>query len=221
MTKDELLEKYADINVDDGWWTDTYKDFIDCLALAGITTYSRGICFTGFWSQGDGAQFRTFDHDLLGLVQAAQKWMLEQWPDYEGKGENGADAGGPIIAALHRYCVALLDSQEVYLMDGDTRSLMEDTAITVSTRSGTYCHSGGMSVEVTFAIDNYPDDDSTGGDLEALFTEHMRALADALYKTLQEEYEFQTAEEQVWEAIVANGLDEELTHDEEEEPCNA
>lgn len=221
MTKDELIEEYRDINVDHDWWECTYEDFIERLAEAGITVTTSDISFSGFWSQGDGAQFSLSGHTLLELVEGAQKWMVEEWPAYEGKGEDGKHTGGPIIEELHNYCVALLQSQEVYLLDGEARSIMNDTEVEVSTRDSFHCHSGGMSVEIEAGYDvNITDEQMR--ELQQLFTEHLRALADALYDELESEYDYQTEDEQVWDTIVANGLDEELTQDEEDdEPCNA
>ena len=221
MTKDELIEEHRDINVDyRGWWEFTYEDFIERLAEAGITVTTSDISFSGFWSQGDGAQFSMSNHTLLELVEGAQKWMVKQWPDYEGKGEDGKDAGGPIIEALHSYCVALLEEHEVKLLGGELRAVMDGVEVACKVDGGHYCHSGYMKAEIDAGYDVDVTDEQVR-EIEQLFTEYLRALADALYETLEEEYNYQTADEQVWDAIVANGLDEELTQDEEdEEPCN-
>lgn len=217
-TKDELIDKYRSINVDHDWWRFVFDDFIERLAEAGLRVPFQNINFSGFWSQGDGAKFSMDDHSVLNLTVAAQKWVLEEWPKYQGKGEDGSNTGGPIIAAIHGYCEALLKQFEAGLLDGTLREEMGSASISVRS-SGFYNHSGYMVVDLDYGCGDavfamHPDEDS--------LTDALRGLADALYKTLEQEYEYQTADEQVWETIEANGLDEELNDDEEEsEACNA
>ena len=51
-----LLEKYWDINVDDSFWYESLiEEFENQLTIAGFVDIK--ICFTGFYSQGDGLNF--------------------------------------------------------------------------------------------------------------------------------------------------------------------
>ena len=66
--------------------------------------------------------------------------------------------------------------------------------------TGHYCHSGCMSVEVEHNEDRYRDI----GDAEEEITQLMRDFADWIYERLSDEYDYQTSDEAVEEAIRAN-----------------
>ena len=66
--------------------------------------------------------------------------------------------------------------------------------------TGHYCHSGCMSVEVEHNEDRYRDI----GDAEEEITQLMRDFADWIYDRLSDEYDYQTSDEAVEEAIRAN-----------------
>lgn len=54
--KRQVLDRYRDINTDGLDWFDfVYEDYISELKSLGF--YDIDICFSGFWSQGDGASF--------------------------------------------------------------------------------------------------------------------------------------------------------------------
>lgn len=80
--QDAILDKHRDWNVDGGydWWEAVYEQFIEAMKEVGIevdtrterthkgkTFESPAICFSGFWSQGDGACFngRVADWNLV------------------------------------------------------------------------------------------------------------------------------------------------------------
>ena len=66
--------------------------------------------------------------------------------------------------------------------------------------TGHYCHSGCMSVEVEHNEDRYRDI----GDAEEEITQLMRDFADWIYRQLVSEYDYQTSDDAVEEAIRAN-----------------
>lgn len=66
--------------------------------------------------------------------------------------------------------------------------------------TGHYCHSGCMSVEVEHNEDRYRDI----GDAEEEITQLMCDFADWIYERLSDEYDYQTSDEAVEEAIRAN-----------------
>lgn len=68
---------------------------------------------------------------------------------------------------------------------------------------GHYVHSRMMDVEVEHADD--PERDLQGDD--KILTELLRDFADWIYKQLREEYDYQTSDEVVDEAILANNYD--------------
>jgi len=68
--KQKAIEKLYDINVDYEWWDFLFEDFANIADILGIDLrqkkvfqmdggmrYEPSICFSGFSSQGDGAQF--------------------------------------------------------------------------------------------------------------------------------------------------------------------
>lgn len=183
----ELIEKYRDINVDHDWWDCVYDCFREDMEQAGIEV--DDMRFSGFWSQGDGASFTGymrskpfFDHHKL--------------------------------AETYPYITKLM------AMGGDfTLSI---------TRTGhRYVHENTVSVDLSFTDMFYtivPRDD---GGLRDAIAEQWDKLLDAeylalidtvqdivrdycrdLYHRLEEEYDYLTSDEAVWEAIVANELDQ-------------
>ena len=82
-----------------------------------------------------------------------------------------------------------------------------------------YCHSGTMSLAVFEPIEGDDADyaEEVHEHVETTLTELFRDLADWLYVKLEKEYGYLTGDEAVWEAIVANDLDELEDEDEDEE----
>jgi hypothetical protein len=54
MTKDELIEKYRDINVEDDWWEWVYADFTCDMSKVGVSVDK--LWFDGFYHQGSHAE---------------------------------------------------------------------------------------------------------------------------------------------------------------------
>lgn len=62
--KEKVLEKYRDFNVDCDFWSEVIiEDWKEKLENYGFI--SPEICFSGFWSQGDGASFTCKNTDIL------------------------------------------------------------------------------------------------------------------------------------------------------------
>lgn len=199
MTRTELLEKHRDINVHDDWWQPTYDAFADDMRLKGIRVDK--MYFSGFSSQGDGACFegRVSDWSVFlptvgvtcpaVIALAKEHWTLT----VEHRG---------------RYCHEHSTHFDIYMPNPDD-------------------HGGYGSLPFAEKYTPYPwdaDDIRTLAWLALLdrvdyakleeamqeaFRDHMRDL----YKRLEEEYEYLTSDDAVWEAIEANGLHEELTEE--------
>lgn len=185
MTEDQkaaLIERYRDINVDYRWWDYTYDDFAVICKILGIEMDKHGPSFSGFWSQGDGASF-TGSFTPVG-IEKAPALMREHAPKDE---------------ELHRIADKLCEINLIYFAKfyGSIK------------RSGHYCHSHAMSVEIGMSDeeeDYWPDE--VFEIVETTFQDLMRDLADWLYAQLEAEYDHLTSDEVVWDAIVANELDE-------------
>ena len=201
MDKQALIEKYRHINVDFGdWHEDIIANFKDKMAAIGFeVTNTR---FSGFWSQGDGASFEGTICDPLKFFE-----------------HTGFDSGYP----------------QLY------RIIKAGGFFTLSIHStGRYVHSNTMLTS-DFEFDDwrtltYPTDTDRvreavveklqqllykefreSSRIEDEFLEYMRDKADELYRELGAEYDFLTNDDEVWEAIIANELDEDEDENEETE----
>ena len=182
----ELIEKHRDINVDHDWWDCTYDHFMEDMEQVGITV--KDMRFSGFWSQGDGASFTGYIHN--------NKLFFEH----------------------HKLT-------ETYPMITKLMAMGGDFTLSIDRTSHRYVHENTVSVDLSFAdmfFGLVPQDD-----LRSAVAEHLDRLLDAeylalidevntiirgycgdLYRRLKEEYDYLTSDEAVWEAIVANDLDE-------------
>lgn len=187
MTEDQkaaLIERYRDINVRYEWWDATYDNFAEICKILCIELDKNEPSFSGFWSQGDGASFT--GHFSPYGVEKAPALMREHAPKDE---------------ELHRIADKLCEINLIYFAKfyGDI------------TRSGYYCHSHTMGVEIVVWDEDEDEDywpDEVFSIVEETFLDLMRDLADWLYKTLEAEYYYLTSDEAVWDAIEANELDE-------------
>lgn len=91
---------------------------------------------------------------------------------------------------VHRIALALQKAQQPYLYQ------LEAT----STHYGRYNHSGCMNVEVSHSESLYRDI----GDSEDDIRTALRDFADWIYKKLEDDYNYQNADDQVDESITAN-----------------
>jgi len=75
-TQTKILEKYQDINTDFEWWEPTIETIVTALELLGW--YDVKVYFSGFYSQGDGAQFNgRYSYNKGALTQVKKdypKW---------------------------------------------------------------------------------------------------------------------------------------------------
>lgn len=195
MTKDELIDKYRDINVDDDWWYESvYEWFEEKCHEQGVnilttqrSNYADGqvrmekdITWSGFWSQGDGAAFSGAVVDLnKAVVDFANRYPI-----------------------TYKHAVELNGYFRYWWKIGRGNNITE----------------GDLEVEDIY---HYLEDDHPFTELwQEQLEEELRQLepelsdlsADLctlLYNALQDEYEAMTTDEAVWNTIVANDLDKE------------
>lgn len=182
----------------DEWWDATYEDAVRCAAILGIeiaerrqpwrniTTGKEGVSispaifFSGFWSQGDGACFEgsyAFKADAAKAIR-----------DH-----------APVDEKLHAIAddLATLPYGEGWgarIKTSGRSSFLSDSDVSVEFDDAALRESG--------ATDDLPQAEFTAG--EKLITQAMRAFADWLYRQLEEEYDYQNADEQVDDSIIAN-----------------
>lgn len=178
--RSELIEKYRDINTDHDWWDCTYEDYALMLVEKGIS--ATDFAFSGFYSQGDGASF-------CGKINMAQFLKAH---DLEAK------YPATTFFALRR-----------------------EVSANLYRKSSHYSHEATVNVNFGDDIYNeYDDDDLRSEVYEAMSDQYLydeedldddvlnicRSYMQDLYSKLREEYEYLTADEVVWETIVANDL---------------
>ena len=187
--RERLLERHRYINVNhDDWYTHVYEFFKADMREVGIEVWRT--YFTGFCSQGDGACFEgTLDNALTYLDHHHK----DQYPMIRKLLGHG---GGLYVRCehrgsyYHRYCTE-------FWVDADTLTGIVDQP--------TEFH--------TTIVEQWQSDlDSEMSDFEKDVIEQWRTYMQDLYRKLEEEYDYQTSDEAVWETIEANELDE----DEEE-----
>ena len=163
-TREQLLEKYHDVNVDHGsdWHEHVLEHQQELFKAAGWIVELEDMRFCGFWSQGDGASF-------IG--------------QFVGSADTPA------------WIKTLLDADEVQVH-----------AVRGSSR---YAHHNTCRTELEeYGADLTEAQDALLVQFEADIEEQRVALCQQLYAALEEAYEYYTAEEQVWEWIECNVLDD-------------
>lgn len=185
------------------------------------------IFFSGFCHQGDGAQFATDAFTIAGILRKGAEALRAPDPanpedkggayhfllDQVDKPASERWAAGAAVLALYQ---AVESTFAVHQLSAEHGAILSDAHIRVELGNNRYSHSGYMNV----VIDPPDEDEYTAASTETKAlcdaigeTEWweglLRAIADALHEDLEEEHDYQTSDEQVWEAITANGLDEE------------
>jgi hypothetical protein len=187
----ELIEKYRDINVDYGDWSDwVIEDFKEDMKAIGIEVDK--IYYTGFWSQGDGACFEGNIYAPLFINNFADTDypMLRMLLDV---------GGGIYLSVKH---------SGHYYHENCTSWSYEVDSFEVALSS-----TNDFQDEVIRSYDQALDLETHEFEKEAI--EFMKGKMRELYRRLEEEYNHLTSDESVWEAIIANELH--LNTDESEE----
>lgn len=188
MTKDELIEKYRDINVEYvDWWDCVYDDFTSDMAEKHIMVQDTR--FSGFWSQGDGASFTGYISNNLEFLKA--HGLTETYPFITKLIHHGGDFTLRIERSSSHY--------------------VHENTVSVSVEGCAYFHHVlPTSDDLREAIVDQWDTD-LDAEYERIWedvTDIIRDYCRDLYRKLQEEYDYLTSDEAVWEAIEANELNE-------------
>lgn len=193
--KQALIEKHRDINVSYfDWWDCIYDGFDEEMGAKGIHIYEKH--FSGFWSQGDGASFTGYIKDNALFLKAHEltetyPWvtkLLEMNGDFTLSIERGSNR-----RYVHENTVGVnLSFTDLFthvLPRDDLRSAIAD------------CWDKLLEAEY----------ETLAGTAQTIIRDHCRDL----YRRLEEEYDYLTSDEAVWEAIESNELFE-IDEDEEE-----
>jgi hypothetical protein len=182
--RERLLEKYRYINVEhDHWWGSVYEQFREDMKAVGINV--TRMYFSGFWSQGDGACFEgLFDSALTYLDHhhKDQYPMIRKLLEHEGEVYANCRHSGRYY---HQNCTE-------FWVDSDT--------LTGMLPQPTEFHE-------TIAEQWQSQLEDEVSDLENDVIEQWRTYMGDLYRKLEEEYDYLTSDEAVWDTIEANELD--------------
>ena len=192
MDKD-LIDKHRLINVEHDWWDSVYVDFHRICEILGIDLDKDEPSFTGFSSQGDGASF-------TGQYRAyLQRGYADNPPTlYSETAPAKIREHAPEDEELHRIADELCMLSRVYF----------PIYIKIERfRRSSYVHEQTMDCYVE-PMEGDPDnwDEEVHAYVQEQGTLLMRDLARWLYRTLENEYDYLTSDEVVWESIQANEL---------------
>ncbi len=186
-----LIDRYRDINTDHEWWDSIYSNFKKRMEAIGIRV--ERMYFSGFWSQGDGACFEGWVDDwslFLPTVGITNDVLME--------------------FANNHWAFSVKHSGHYYhenctVFDADMPNPDGEDDDWFIERYSPYKVDDFRSVVWLVVLRGF-DFSSMEETFRDAFKGHMRQL----YKDLEEEYEYLTSDEAVWESIVANELDDEL-----------
>lgn len=186
-----LLEKYRYINVEhNNWWDCVESDFIEDMKQVGI--HVDKIYFSGFWSQGDGACF-------VGSLDNALTYLNHHHVDQFPMLRKLIEMGGTVWATsdhrgryYHSSSVSINAECEAFWQCANPKSELQEAVI--------QRWDGMVDKEIV--------------DFEAALAEQWRTYMNDLYTKLEEEYDYLTSDDAVWDTLVANDLIEEVEEEE-------
>jgi len=183
--KDQARSWYREIALEDDWHEPVYEDFERICAILGVRLKTSTVrLFGGDTRQKPRIWFSGFSSQGDGA-------SFEALFSYEKAALTNIRAHAPQDAELHRIAAALQAIQR--------RNFYQLRAETV--HRGHHYHELCMAISVERDSPTYQP---MTADAEDIVTEALRDLARWLYRQLEQEYEYQTSDEAVDEAIQAN-----------------
>jgi hypothetical protein len=188
---DSFIDEHRDINIHDDWYDGVYEDFKMICEILGIDLDEREPCFSGFFSQGDGASW-------TGKYNA-QSTFSRIDPTYDTAPAKMREHA-PKDEELHRIADELCLLARIY-----------GPVYAVVRRHGNhYVHSSTMRLDEWSYYDEEIDQDDVAEEIleliETTLKDLLRALADWLYKRLEESYDGLRSDEEVKESLEANEI---------------
>jgi hypothetical protein len=181
--KEKALKEFADINVDDDWYSYTIEDFKAICATIGITLDTKKTYFRGFYSQGDGSTFQA----TVNIPQLIENVEYQRWKEYAPTLEFGFPAPD-------------LDKRLIQLIHKESL----DISPKIIGAERWYSVTADLAYQLPYTPHRYTRIEAELEKLEAWLQTVANMLNRFLYKSLQADYEYQTKEETVIEAIEAN-----------------
>ena len=185
LTKEELIEKYRDANTEYNWWENTYECFKEALENEGIEVEETS--FDGFYHQRSYADFSCKVIDVSRFME--KNSMVEAYPmTYKLAGFGGVSISKS-GRDRHRNTYLFVDITEWQDcfpdkdMDEDMRAYYIDL------------YQAHTNIEF--------------GSFEQSVEDALKEHSSNLYIALQDEYEYLSSDEAVWETIRSNEWDRE------------
>jgi len=188
---EELIESHRYINVDGDWWYEsTLDDWVEVLRGRGLDVASKDILFYGFYSQGDGACFTGNCIDSTAFIREhvdeKDRQAIEVLFNHGGEVYVQVVRGSNRTYSHSRTCYANLSPNTLY-------QCIDPPA-----------DSDGLQATIIAKLDAQIDAEVHA--IEMAFTELFRGWMDKIFKDLNEEYDYLTSDEAVWETLVANDM---------------
>ncbi len=183
--KNQARAWYREIALEHGWHEFVYEDFERICAILGVQLKTTTVrLFGGGTRQKPRIWFRGFSSQGDGAC-------FEAVYSYGKDAPRKIRGHAPQDAELHRIAAALqtIQQQNFYQLHAD------------AVHRGHYYHELSMAISVER---DSPTGQEMTGDAEDVVTEALRDLARWLYRQLEREYEYQTSDEAVDEAIGTN-----------------
>lgn len=210
-TKAELIEEYRYTNVEYfPWYEDTVNEVQNILENLGFNEPKYS--FSGFCCQGDGGSF---------TVKSISFKTIKELEEIE------LDMNGPCTQfreELLSHYRSIYDSLKSWYVESKEHTLdeafqdfFENGDFEIWRHNNHYCHHRTISIRAgyvpDYVLDYFRDDDGYSpsnviqellNDLAQGIFELIQDLGNKIYRTLEEEYRFQTSDNSVWETIEAN-----------------
>lgn len=204
--EEALIERHRDIHVHWDDWHEGVKEQVK-EELAEIGFDVGEMYFSGFWSQGDGACFEGTMSDWAKFCEQVPTFVAAFPFLTEYIKEQGASYG--ISHRGHYYHEHCTDHDYSSELEWELEDLVVDpTDPAAQMRYALYkkafVEEGEIQSNQYSAITTW---------LKEFFQDKMRDL----YKRLEEEHDYLTSDDVVWESIEANDLDKQGVLDEEDE----
>lgn len=200
--RDDLLEKYRNVNVEHDWWDSLFEYFAEQLTEIGITVSTHevklmngktwqdpNIYFSGFWSQGDGAYFEGYVSDWPKFLATLGK---EDWAFW-------AHECNWTASSTHSYGNNMSINSELEAPENPHDE--EEDPLRFHAWNIAYL----------------PPSEADLAALESEIEDEFNRLASGLYNDLEVEHDYLTDDEQVVDWILSNLDDEKLIVEEVEE----
>lgn len=183
----KAVELLSDINTDYDWWYFTYSDFDSLAKYFGFDVDLKKTWFTLSNGQGDGSSY-TADIDVLKMINCIE---AEGWKEYAPKEAFNMPA---ISKNVKRICKLI----ESTVIDLPARVYPVNRETNINVDISDYSYSNSRRLEnVEYAI----------GELEKIITHVAKELNKFLFRSLQNECDYQSGKEAITETIEANDYD--------------